>query len=119
MLYSFFLTQFHNPCQGDWTEQAKIDFEDFRIDLDIEILQRKSKESFKNDTKLKATEYELERLLEIKGKHTKMQNLNYAELKMQEYLKMKGMSTQMAQCLFKWRVRMAPFGQNFRGDKCL
>ena len=117
MLYSFFITQFHNPCQGDWTEQAKLDFEDFGIDLDIETLQRKSKESFKTDTKLKAAEYELERLLVIKEKHTKMQNLSYTELKMQGYLKMKGMSKDIAQSLFKWRVRMAPFGQNFRGGQ--
>ena len=119
MLYSFFVTQLQNPCPGDWTEQAKLDFEDFRIDLDIDILQRKSKDSFKTLTKSKAAEYEIERLLEIKGKHSKMQNLVYVELKMQSYFKTKGITKEIAQSIFKWRVRMAPFGQNFRGDKLL
>ena len=41
--------------------------EDFRIDLDIEILQRKVLK-----LTLKVAEYELERLLEIKGKHRQM-----------------------------------------------
>ena len=73
MLYSFFITQFYNPCPGDWTEQVKIDFEDFNIELNIDDLRSKSKLSFKNDVKIKAAEYELARLTEIKGKHSKMQ----------------------------------------------
>ena len=29
MLYSFFLTQWHTPSKGDWTEQVKADLEEF------------------------------------------------------------------------------------------
>ena len=29
--------QFVNPTPGDWTEQAKVDFEDFGIPLDFEF----------------------------------------------------------------------------------
>jgi hypothetical protein len=62
MLYSFFLTQFYNPTPGDWTEQAKVDFGDFGIPLDFDVLRKKSKESFKMLVKRQAHEYELLRL---------------------------------------------------------
>jgi hypothetical protein len=37
--------------------------------------------------KIKAKEYTLEYLLKLKGKHSKMNNLSYSELKLQDYPK--------------------------------
>ena len=39
MLYSFFLTQYFNPSPGDWTEQAKVDFQDFNIPLEFKSIR--------------------------------------------------------------------------------
>ena len=46
---------------------------------------------------------------------SKMKNLCYIELKMQEYLELKDMTASQAKALFKFRIRMAPLGENCRG----
>ena len=75
MLYTFFTTQLNNPTPGDWTEQVKLDCLDLNIPFDFEYMLSKSKESFKNMVKIKAEEYELERLRAKQGKHSKMANV--------------------------------------------
>ena len=44
---------------------------------------------------------------------SKMKNLEYSELRMQEYLELRTMNKRQAFILFKFRVRMTPFGENF------
>ena len=117
MLHSFFITQLYDPSPGDWTEQAKQDFEEFGISSDIKYLKSKSVESFKRIVKSKADMYELVRLTQKQGTHSKMDNLHYSKLEIQNYLKMPGISTEEAQNLFRWRVRMAPLGENYRGGQ--
>ena len=48
---------------------------------------------------------------------SKMKNLVYTSLKIQDYLLLKNMNPSQAKALFKFRVRMAPFGENFRGGQ--
>ena len=117
MLHSFFITQLYDPSPGDWTEQAKQDFEEFGISSDFDYLKSKSIESFKRIVKIKADMFELLRLTEKQGAHSKMDNLYYSNLGIQNYLKMPGITTAEAQNLFRWRVRMAPFGENYRGGQ--
>ena len=66
--------------------------------------------------KIKTKEYTLDQLLKLKIKHTKMDNLMYTELKMQNYLKSDNISVQEAQNLFRFRVGVAQFKANF-GDR--
>ena len=77
MLYSFFITQWHNPTKGDWTEQVKKDLADFNLPSAFSSIEGKSKENFKKLVKIKAKEYALRKLLESKMKHSKMNNLTY------------------------------------------
>ena len=42
-----------------------------------------------------------------------MKNLEYDKLEMQEYLKL---DAHLAKTVFKYRVRMAPFSKNFKGQ---
>ena len=67
--------------------------------------------------KAKSKEYALNLLIEKQKKHSKMKNLYYTDLVMQDYFKIEGISTKQAQNVFKWRVRMAPLGENFRGKE--
>ena len=46
-----------------------------------------------------------------------MKNLVYKEFKLQDYLLLKTMNTSEAKSLFKFRLRMAPLGENFRGGQ--
>ena len=117
MLYTFFTTQLNNPTPGDWTEQVKLDCLDFDIPFDFEFMLSKSSESFKKIVKIKAEEYELKRLRAKQAKHSKTANVTYIEMKMQEYFKTPGITTEEGLNLFKWRVRMATFGENYRGGQ--
>ena len=67
--------------------------------------------------RIKAEKYELDRLRERQQKHSKMSNVHYTEMKTQEYFKTPGISKEEALNVFRWRVRMAQFGENYRGNQ--
>ena len=48
-----------------------------------------------------------------------MKNLSYTCLELQDYLLLKNMNTFQANAMFKFRLRMAPFGENFRSGSDL
>ena len=56
-------------------------------------------------------------LITKKKGHTKMNNLSYSALEMQDYLKNNEISTAQAKILFRVRTRMEKFGENFKGGK--
>ena len=117
MIHQFFVTQWMNPTRGDWTETVRKDLEEFGIQEDIEFLKSKSKGIFKRLLKKKAREIAFESLVEMKVKHSKMNNLEYKELKLQEYFQLPGIRIEQVRKIFKFRTRMLPFGENFRGAK--
>ena len=43
-----------------------------------------------------------------------MKKLKYVDFQMQEYLELKDMNASQAKALYKFRVRMAPFGENYK-----
>ena len=115
MLSTFFKTQWYNEIEGDWTKQLKIDLDEFGLPCDFSYYKSKSKNSFKSLVKIKAKEVALRQLKEKQELHSKMNGLYYSELKLQDYFKIPGIKKKELQNLFKWRVRMAPLGENFRG----
>ena len=115
MIVKFFLAQWYQPVKLDWTEQVKQDLSDFKINLSFEEMKAKSKMAFKKYVKTKALEYEFSRLMGVKQSHSKMDNLSYSKLEIQEYFKLENMSTNGAKTLFQYRTRMAKYGENFRG----
>ena len=117
MIHQFFVTQWMNPTRGDWTETVRKDLEEFGIQEDIEFLKSKSKGIFKRLLKKKAREIAFESLVEMKVKHSKINNLEYKELKLQEYFQLPGIRIEQVREIFKFRTRMLPFGENFRGAK--
>ena len=62
-------------------------------------------------------EFEFERLMNLKDREnrSKMNDLSYTKLEMQNYLMLENISKAGAQTLFKYRVRVANFGENYRG----
>ena len=103
--------------ENDWTNQVKEDLSDFAISDDFSIIKSKSINSFKKLVKVQAAKYELARLLKVKSPHTKMDNLSYNKLELQEYLKLKNCNSAQAKIMFRYRCRMANFGENFRGPR--
>ena len=117
MVYSFFITQWYKPCKGDWTEQVKEDLSDFKIPPSLEYVGEKSKYCFKKLVKQRAKQFTLDKLLVKKAKHSKMINLNYSELKMQDYFMKEDFDNYQKKTIFKLRTRMESFGENFRCGK--
>ena len=117
MIYQFFMTQWINPTKGDWTETIKDDLKDYNISEDLDEIKKKSKSSTKHYLKKIGREKTLSQLLLQKGKHSKMKNLEYTELKIQDYFLLPGIRVDQARNIFKFRTRMAPMGENFRENK--
>ena len=115
MLHKFFLAQWNSPVKSDWTIEAKQNLEEFKITANLNEIEKMSKLTFKNLVKKKAKDYEFNRLMEIKIRKSKLKDIEYTKLETQEYLNLKTMNASQAKALFKFRVRMAPFGENYRG----
>ena len=117
MLSRFFLTQWKYPCKGDWTEKVKLDLEEFDIPLDIKFIRSISVYSFKNLVKKKAKEVAFSKFIGQKTLHSKLSNIHYSCLKLQDYFCSNKFSVSEARMIFSFRVRMAPFKQNFKNLK--
>ena len=117
MVYSFFITQWNSPTKGDWTELVQKDLEDLEIPCSFEFIRSKSKEAFKSLVKAKAKEYAFKILQRKQDSHTKMKNLKYEGIKTQKYFTRTDISIEQKKIIFKYRTRMADFGQNYRGGR--
>ena len=117
MLSKFFHAQWEKPVKFDWVLDVQENLVEFDLPTRLVDIQTMSKYKFKNLVKERAKQYELKQLLEISKEKSKMKNLTYTELKIQDYLLLKTMNTSEAKSLFKFRLRMAPFGENFRGGQ--
>jgi hypothetical protein len=111
-----FEAQFKYPTKDDWTLQVKDDLEDFGMPVSLEFIRSKSIHSFRRLVKIKTKEYALKYLLNLKAEHSKLDNLMYSELKLQSYLKSDDIPVHEAKNLFRYRVRVADFKENF-GNK--
>ena len=65
--------------------------------------------------KVRIQEYALDSLNEKKFQHSKMDEVVFTELKIQEYLLSKKLSLSQKQTIFLFRTRMCNFHENFRG----
>ena len=118
MLSRFFMAQWQLPSKkNEWTEQVKVDLGQLGLNDDLNWIKGKSKLAFKTLVKKQVSEVALMELLNLKETHSKMINLEYTSLEMQDYLKNKNITVEQAKILFKFRTRMANFSENFRGGK--
>ena len=85
--------------------------------MDFEYIRGKSKEAFKQIVRTKSKELALQKLLDKKESHSKLNNLSYSEICMQSYLLREDLNIRQKRLLFKMRTRMADYGKNFRGGK--
>ena len=116
MVYQVFITQWKYPAtKNEWTEQVKIDLKDFGFSDDLSELKSISVNSFKSSVKKKSKEYAFFSYLEKTEGKSKFENLFYKDLKMANYLNNEEISYKEAQVIFSFRLRMANFGENFRG----
>ena len=118
MLSKFFHTQWKYPCNSkEWTEQVRVDLDDFEIPVDLNFIKSKSEFSFKNMVKVKAKEYCFMKMMEKKIGHSKMDDVFYTSLKIQKYLKSNKFTPTQARLIYSFRTRMADFQENFQGSQ--
>ena len=100
LLSKFFVAQCENPSKGDWWFDAKKDLLDLHLEMSLEEIKRMSKNSFKTKVKLAIEREALIFLIERKSDKSKLKDLCYEELKMQEYLKSSSLQIGEKSCCF-------------------
>ena len=100
----FNIAQCKHPVKDDWTEEVKVNLKELDIRLSLDEIKAKRL----------VKEFTLNYLLEMKGKHSKMENLSYNELKLQKYLKNYDIPTEEAKNLYRFRTRLAHFKENMK-----
>ena len=85
--------------------------------MSLEEIEGKSDYSFKKLVKIRSKQYALEYLLTQKAKHSKMKNLDYMELKLQNYFSNDQINAQEARNLFRYRTRVAKFRENMKNNQ--
>ena len=116
MLFKFFQAMYENPSIDDWTEQAARDLKDLEIEEDFSYFKSVSKIKFKKIVKLKTKEFALDNLNEEKFKHSKMENLVYTNLEVQNYLISEELTLSQKRNIFLFRTRMADYADNYGGS---
>ena len=94
-----------------------MDLNKFGLEDNVEWIKAKSKCSFKTMMKKLTREIAIKTLNREKEKHSKMNNLTYADLEMQSYLKDEKIRVDQAKILFRFRTRMARYWENFKGGR--
>ena len=114
LILKFFNAQNQNPLKGDWVLQVLQDLTDFEIKMTFEEIQSTSKYSFKCLVK-KAMQTKAFEWLEIeKDKLSKVKNVNFSKLQIQDYLLPNSLEMKQQKLLFQLRTRMVELKSNFK-----
>ena len=106
------LAQKNNPCKGDFIQLVTQDGKN--LGVNVEHIDKISKQGLKRIVKEKAREAAFRYLLEMKTKHSKGQEIKYKDLALQRYLKSTLFSNEEAILLFALRTRTSKhFKANF------
>ena len=116
MLFKVFKAQWDRPVKNDWTEQVKDDRKSLGFETDLDWVKQIKKDKFKEIIKDKIHEKAFKDLMDRKIKHSKLKNLEYKNLEMQQYLSHGDISVNQARIIFKYRTRMSNYWNNFRGS---
>ena len=116
LLGNFFKIQRKYPAKNDWINTVKEDLKLVKINLDLDEIKEKSKESFSNLVKVNVREAAFQDLQKMKNEHSKMSNISYTKLELQSYFKSKNIYPADAKNIFKFRTRMANVKTNFRSQ---
>ena len=61
MLYKFFISQWDQGTELDWTEQVRLDLKDLNLPISLKFIKSKSKFSFKRMVKENMKNYEFKK----------------------------------------------------------
>ena len=87
LIHQVLMAMIKNPQKNDWIESIRKDMKDLNIQLTFKNIKDTTKEKFKAFLKNVIEEKAFEHLSALKETHSKMADLKYRNLKMQNYLK--------------------------------
>ena len=124
LIYKFFQAQLRYPIKGDWVLQVKQDLIEINLDIPFENIEKMSKNSFKIQVKEAIHKTAFNWLIsKIRRKeilavnsHIKGSEINYSNLKLQDYFIQSNMNTAQCNLLFALRARMTAVKCNFRNN---
>ena len=106
MMSRLFKATSENPIQGDFVKTCRKYLETLGIELSFEEIKNMSKYQFTKLVKRKITESAFKYLIDKKnqpGKQTKIEQVEYENLEIQEYLLEGNKNTELSQLIFKTR----------------
>ena len=105
IMFKVFKATCENPIKNDFVEKCKKYLQQLNIKMSFEEIGQMSNMKFKNIVKQKTEEAGFKYLLIEKNKQTKIADLNYENLEMQEYLNDGNRNTRISKLIFKARGR--------------
>ena len=113
LISQVFWAQEKSPVKNDWVLQVKDDLKVFELEyLTLNNIKIMKKEQFRALIKLKCKNISFKALVIEKEKKSKMNSLNYNNLKVQKYLT-SNINVRRKKLLFKLRNRMVSTSENF------
>ena len=107
-----------DPIKKDWFSTVINDLKDFGLDfMNLEDIKEMKKDNFKKVVKEKCKETSLKYLLDGNLERSKLKNLKYYDLSIQEYLTSTKITTRRKKYLFQFRTRMTNVGYNYGNKK--
>ena len=120
LVSKFFFAQNSQSLKNDWALTCRQDLKDLNINLSLEEIKRKSKQSSKTLVAKATTKRALNFLLEEKRKLSKVSHILLSELKIQKYLLPQTKDMRIAKFIFQARTRMLDIKANYgRKEPCL
>ena len=117
LLYKFLQSQRKNAVKGDWCLIVQKDLEDLDIDLSFEEIGNTPKVQLKKLLSDVIHDKSFEYLMKIKESHSKMRNLKYEKLELQNYLRPEAKLTRSEiNFTIASRGNMLNLKQNFKSE---
>ena len=113
LVHNIVLEQKKNHCKGDFYTQVEENMEEINITAD-DLLE--SKEKLQAKVKKKVTEKAYEHLIQLAGKHSKVNDTIYQSCDGSEYFRHVRFTPELANLLFKFRTRTYMVKNNFRNN---
>ena len=100
--------------KGDWVNLIEDDLDCLSINLKENEIQKMNKNKFKKYVKGKVKSRALKYLNQIKEKHSKVKDIKYNKLEIQQYMTDSRFTSNNIELLFKLRTRMVQVKANFK-----
>ena len=116
LISKFFKAQYERPVKNDWSETIINDLLELGINLSFEEIKELKKEEFAVLVKKEVRNLAFSDLMKDKEKHSKLDNIEYKEFKIQDYFVDDRIESWIAKEIFKFRTRMTQVNENFKNN---